>query len=97
MRPLVLDGPRGSLTQLAFVSLAPIARALENRCFTTPHDLMLRRPTKDQTRYRLVSGGLVGESREDGGSANERSRAGLMIVLVPTKMGGSSHYEWPSA
>ena len=94
MRPLVLDGPRGSLTQLAFVSLAPIARALENRCFTTPRDLMLRRPTKDQTRCRLVSDGLVGESREDGGSANA---AGLVIVLVPTKMGGSSHYEWPSA
>ena len=51
---------------------------------------MLRRPTKDQTRCRLVSDGLVGESREDGGSANA---AGLVIVLVPTKMGGSGHYE----
>ena len=93
MRPLVLDRLRGSLTQLAFVSLAPTARALENRCFTTPHGLMLRRPTKDQARYRLVSGRLVGESREDGGSANA---AGLMTVLVPKKTGGSSRYEWAS-
>ena len=86
---------RGSLRQLAFVSLAPmIARVLENRFFfTTPHDPMLRRPTKDQTRRRPVSDGLVGDSREGGGSANA---AGLMIVLVPTKMGGSGHYEWPS-
>ena len=93
MRPLMLDGPRGSLTQLAFVSLAPIARTLENRCFTTPHNPILRRLAIDQTRCRLVSDGLVGESREDGGSA---IAAGLMIMLVPTKMGGSSHYEWPS-
>ena len=54
---------------------------------------MMRRPTKDQARYRLISDRLVGESREDGGSANA---AGLVIVLVPTKMGGSIHYEWPS-
>ena len=53
----------------------------------------MRRPTKDQARYRFVSDRLVGESREDVGSANA---AGLVIVLVPTKMGGSIHYEWPS-
>ena len=82
------------MTQLAFVSLAPIARALENRCFTTPHDPMLPRLTKDQAQCRLISDGLVGESGEDGGSANA---AGLVIVLVPTKMGGSGRSEWPSA
>ena len=35
---------------------------------------------------------LVGESREGDCSANA---AGQLIVLVPTKMGGSGHYEWP--
>ena len=39
---------------------------------------------------------LMGESREDCCSAHA---AGLLIVLVPTKMGGSGsgHYELPNA
>ena len=94
MRPLVLDGPRGSLTQLSFVWLTPIAEVLENRCFTTPNDFMLRRPTKDQAWCWLVRDGQAGGSREDGGSANVYR---LLIAPVPAKMGGSGHHKWPSA
>ena len=62
---------------------------VENRCFTTtPHDLMLRCSTKDQARCWLVWGGRVVGSREDGGSSNA---AGLLIVSVAAKMGGSGH------
>ena len=55
MRPLVLDGPRGSLSQLTFVPLAPlVGGVLENRCFTTPHDLMLRCPIGIHGRRELA-------------------------------------------
>ena len=61
---------------------------------TRPHAATSDEGSSTVPARRLVSGRLVGGSREDGGSANA---AGLVVVLVPTKMGGSSHYEWPSA
>ena len=93
MRPLVLDGPRGSLTQLTFVPLAPLVGVLENRCFTTPHDGRWRRSRDSHGRLGLAHSDRVVGSRESDDSQNG---AGLVAVAVAsTNLGGSGHCEWP--
>ena len=91
MRPLVLDGPRGSLSQLTFVPLAPLVGVLENRCFTTPHDGRWRRSRDSHGRLGLAHSDRVVGSRESDDSQN-----GVGLVAVASaNLGGSGHCEWP--
>jgi len=91
MRPLVLDGPRGSLSQLTFGPLAPLVGVLQNRCFTTPHDGRWRRSRDSHGRLGLAHSDRVVGSRESDDSQN-----GVGLVAVASvKLGGSGHCEWP--
>ena len=91
MRHLVLDEPRGSLTQLTFVPLAPLVGVLENRCFTTPHDGRWRRSRDSHGRLGLAHSDRVVGSRESDDSQN-----GVGLVAVASaNLGGSGHCEWP--
>ena len=92
MRPLVLDGPRGTLSQLTFVPLAPLVEVLENRCFTTPHDGRRRRSRGSHGRLGPAHSDRVVGSRESDDSQNG---AGL-VAVASANLGGSGHCEWPS-
>ena len=91
MRPLVLDGPRGSLSQLTFGPLAPLVGVLQNRCFTTPHDGRWRRSRDSHGRLGLAHSDRVVGSRESDDSQNG---VGL-VAVVSVNLGGSGHCEWP--
>ena len=89
--PNVLDGPRGTLSQLTFVPLAPLVGVLENRCFTTPHDGRWRRSRDSRGRLGPAHGDRVVGSRESDDSQN-----GVGLVAVASaNLGGSGHCEWP--
>ena len=92
MRPLVLDGPHGSLLQLTFVPPAPLVGVLQNsRCFTTPHGGRWRRSRGSHGRLGLAHSDRVVGSRESDGSQN-----GVGLVAVASvNLGGSGHCEWP--
>ena len=90
MRPLVLDGPRGSLSQLAFVPLAPLVGVHQNRCFTTPHDGRWRRSRDSHGRLGLVHSDRVVGSRESDDSQN----GARLVAVASVNLGGSGHCEW---
>ena len=92
MCPLFLDGPRGALSQLTFVPLAPpLVGVLENRCFTTPHD--------GRWRSSRDSHGRLGPAHRDrvvGSRESDDSQNGFGLVAVASaNPGGSGHCEWP--
>ena len=92
---MVLDGPRGTLSQLtsfvtSFVPLAPLVEVLENRCFTTPHDGRWRRSRDRHGRLGPTHSDRVVGSRESDGSQNG---AGL-VAVASANLGGSGHCEW---
>ena len=89
MRPLVLDGPRGALSQLTFVPLAPLVKVPENRCFTTPHDGRWRRSRGSHGRLGPAHSDRVVGSRESDDSQNG---AGL-VAVASENLGGSGHCE----
>ena len=77
--------------RLALVSLASIARWLEKRCVSAPHDGMQRRRRGSCGRRGLVRSGRVVGSREGDSSS---TAFGLMAV-ASANLGGSGHCEWP--
>ena len=90
MLPLVLDGPQ-RVPDATYICLARSTRqgSGEQVFHNTKRS---HAATSDEGSSTVLARQwrLVGESREDGCSTNA---AGLLIALVPTKMGGSSHYE----
>ena len=91
MRPLVLDGPRGALSQLTLVPLAPLVEVLEIRCFTTPHDGRWRRSRGSHGRLGPAHSDRAVGSRESDGSQN----GGGLVAVASANLGGSGHCEWP--
>ena len=95
MRPLVLDGPRGTLFQLTFVPPARSARRGSReqvfRSFATPHDGRWRRSRDSRGRLGPAHGDRVVGSRESDDSQN-----GVGLVAVASaNLGCSGHCEWP--